>query len=367
MVAGTSASAVLIFSTITALGPKNAGTYASLAAGLVILTGLAFILAGLLRLGFITSFLSRPVMAGFVFGLAVFVSVSQLPKLFGLKKGEGDTVQQFVHILANLGHTSLTTFAIGALSLAVLFSFERYLPRVPGGLVVLVLGISLSAGLNLSHHGVKTVGKIPTGLPSVGLRHLRSTELWVLLPSALGMMLVIFSEALGAGQTFAEKHDYRLNNDREMIAIGAANVGSGLLGGLTAGGSLSQTAVNDGAGAKSEVSSLVAAALILITVIALTPVFADLPEAVLAALIIHAVSQLMKVAEMRRFYRLVPREFWLGLLTLVGVITIDVLPGLNHRCCLVVPPTCVPGQPRRALPSGTRSGRARSLRGPVPP
>jgi SulP family sulfate permease len=113
-----------------------------------------------------------------------------------------------------------------------------------------------------------------------------------------------------------------------MIALGLANVGSGLLGGLAAGGSLSQTAVNDGAGARSEASPLVAAALSTVTVIALTPLFHDLPDAVLAALIIHAVSHLMKVTEMRRYLRLVPQEFWLGMITLLGVIVIDVLPGL---------------------------------------
>lgn len=127
--------------------------------------------------------------------------------------------------------------------------------------------------------------------------------LWVLLPSAGGMMLVIFSEALGAAQNFADKHGYRLDPSQDMVALGLANLGSGLLGGLAAGGSLSQSAVNDGAGARSQLSPVIAAALSLVTVLALTPLFTDLPEAVLAAMIIHAVSHLMKVAEMRRFYR----------------------------------------------------------------
>jgi high affinity sulfate transporter 1 len=289
---------------------------------------LIFVAAGLLKLGFITEFLSRPVMVSFVFGLAIFVTVSQLPKLFGLKKGDGDTIRQLAHVLANLGSTSLTTLAVGATALIMLFALERYLPRIPGGLVVLVSGIAISAAADLSSHGVETVGKIPTGLPSAITQHLQVSQLWVLLPSALGMMLVIFSEALGAGQTFADKHGYRIDSSQEMIALGLANIGSGFLGGLACGGSLSQTAVNDGAGARSELSAVVAAAFSLVTVVALTPLFKDLPEAVLAALIIHAVSHLMKVGEMRRFYQLAPREFWLGMLTLGGVITLDVLPGL---------------------------------------
>ena len=295
---------------------------------MIIITGLFFILAGLFKFGFITSFISRPVREGFVFGLAIFVTISQLPKIFGLEKGTGDSIRQLAHLILHLGDASLTTFAIGALALVLLFGFERYIPRVPGGLVVLVLGIAISAALNLSHHGVATVGKIPTGLPSVAWPHLSVNELWVLIPSSIGMMLVIFSEALGAGQTFADKHGYRLDSDQEMIALGLANLLSGLFGGLAAGGSLSQSAVNDGAGARSEVSPLVAAVLSLVTVIALTPLFTDLPEAVLAALIIHAVSHIMKVAEMREFYRLKRPEFWLAIATLVAVITLDVLPAL---------------------------------------
>jgi high affinity sulfate transporter 1 len=328
VVAGTSASAVLVFSAATALHPRDAGKYAALAAGVVVLAGIFFVVAGVLRLGFITQFLSRPVMAGFVFGLAIFVTVSQLPKLFGLDKGDGDTIRQLAHLIANLGSTSAVTLAVGVAALGVLFGIERFMPRIPGGLVLLVLGISVSAILDLGSHGVATVGKIPTGLPSLGFPHLAGSELWVLIPSALGMMLVIFSEALGAAETFAEKHRYRIDPNQEMLALGAANLGSGLLGGLAGGGSLSQTAVNEGAGARSEMSPIVASVLSFVTVVALTPLFADLPEAVLAALIIHAVSHLMKVGEMRAFYRLVPRDFWLGVMTLGGVLVFDVLPGL---------------------------------------
>ncbi|HTT87933.1 MAG TPA: SulP family inorganic anion transporter, partial [Acidimicrobiales bacterium] len=227
-----SASAVLIYSAVTAaaLAPDTVRGYATLAAGMILITGLFFVLAGMCRLGFITSFLSRPVMEGFVFGLAIFVTISQLPKLFGLTKGSGDSIRQLAHLVAHLGDNSLATLVIGLVALAVLFGVERF-PRVPGGLVVLVLSISVSAGFDLSNHGVDTMGKIPTGLPSVAWPHLTLSELWVLVPSAIGMMLVIFSEALGAGQNFADKHGYRLVPDQEMIALGPANIGSAVLGG----------------------------------------------------------------------------------------------------------------------------------------
>jgi high affinity sulfate transporter 1 len=328
VVAGTSASAVLVASTVTGLSPANAEAYAADAAALVLFCGGLFVIAGLLRLGFIAQFLSRPVVEGFVFGLAIFVIVKQLPKLFGLPAGDGDTFRQLYDLITNLGQTSGATLAVGAAALGLLFGVERFWPRVPGGLLALVLGIGLSGALDLSAHGVAIVGSVPSGLPSVGLPSIDGGNTWTLFAAAGGLLLVIFSESLGAAETFATKYGYSIDANQELVALGGANLGSGLLGGLACGGSLSQSAVNEGAGARSEMSPLAATVLAFVTVLLLMPLFKNLPEAVLAALIIHAVSHLMKVAEFRRYYRLQRLEFWVGLATLLGVITIDVLPGL---------------------------------------
>jgi sulfate permease, SulP family len=326
--AATSAAAVLLASSVGGLAGADAARYMSDAAGLVLFCGGLFLIAGFLRLGFVAQFLSRPVMEGFVFGLAIFVTVSQLPKLFGIEKGSGDTIKQFIHLIAHLGNTSGATLAVGAGALVLLFAVERFAPKIPGGLVALVLGILVSSALSLSEHGVKIVGHVPSGLPTPGVPSLHGGDVLPLITAAAGLLLVIFSESLGAADTFATKYGYEIDPNQELIALGVANAGSGLLGGLAGGGSLSQSAVNEGAGARSEVSPLIAAALILITVLVLTPLFKNLPEAVLAALIIHAVSHLWKVAEMRRYYNLQRLEFWLALATLLGVITIEVLPGL---------------------------------------
>lgn len=329
LVAGaTSAAAVLLASSVAGLGPAGSTEYAADAAALVLFCGGLLLLSGLLRLGFIAQFLSRPVMEGFVFGLAIFVTVSQLPKLFGIEKGPGDTIAQFFHLLAHLGDTSGATFAVGAGALALLFVVERVAPRLPGGLLALVLGIVISGALQLSQHGVHIVGHVPSGLPSPAVPDVNGGDLAALAAAAAGMMLVIFSESLGAADAFATKYGYEVEPNQELIALGVVNAGSGVLGGLAGGGSLSQSAVNEGAGARTEVSPLFAAALILVTVLVLTPLFKNLPEAVLAALIIHAVSHLWKVAQFRRYYAERHAEFWLGLATLIGVITLDVLPGL---------------------------------------
>ena len=326
--AGTSAAAVLLASTVVALHPAGSSGYLTDAAALVLVTGILFVLAGLFRLGFIVQFLSRPVIEGFVFGLAVFVTVKQLPKLFGISGGEGDTIRQLGHLIRHLGDTHGITVVIGVAALVILFAGERWFPRIPGGLLVLVLGIAVSAGFDLASHGVDVVGKVPSGLPSVSVPRPPRADVVPLVAGAFGLLLVIFSESLGAAQNFASKYGYEIDANQELVALGVANAASGLVGGLPGGGSLSQSAVNEGAGARSEVSPLVATVLAIVTVLFLTPVFKDLPEAVLAALIIHAVSHLWKVAEFREYRRERPLEFWVGIATGVGVVTLDVLPGL---------------------------------------
>jgi len=326
--AGTSAAAVLLASTVVVLHPGGSAAYLTDGAALVLFCGGLFVVAGLLRLGFIAQFLSRPVIEGFVFGLAIFVTVKQLPKLFGIEAGTGDTIRQFGHLLTHLGGTNGPTLAVGAGSLVLLFAGERWFPRIPGGLLALVLGIAVSSAFDLSSHGVAIVGEVPSGLPPVSIPQPPAGDIAALMAGAAGMMLVIFSESLGAATNFATKYGYEIDANQELIALGVVNAGSGVLGGLPAGGSLSQSAVNEGAGARSEVSPLVATVLALVTVLFLTPVFKNLPEAVLAALIIHAVSHLWKIAEFRLYRREQPLEFWIGVVTLTGVITIDVLPGL---------------------------------------
>jgi high affinity sulfate transporter 1 len=328
VVAATSASAVLLATAVASVGPANAGEYAAVAAAVVLFCAGLLLLAGVLRLGFIAQFLSRPVMEGFVFGIAIFVTVKQLPKLFGIAKGEGNSLQQLAHLLTHLDETSAVTLAVGVAALVLLVAGERFAPRLPGGLLALALGIAISGALGLARHGVAIVGPVPSGLPSVGIPDIASEDVATLTAAAAGMALVIFSESLGAAQAFATKHGYDVDANQELIALGAANAGSGVVGGLAAGGSLSQSAVNEGAGARSELSSLLALLLIVVTLLFLTPLFENLPEAVLAALIIHAVSRLWKFRAFRRYWVEQRVEFWLGIATLAGVTLIDVLPGL---------------------------------------
>ncbi len=329
MVAATSATAALVGSSVAALRPADAAAYAGAAAALVLTVGALFLLAGFAKMGFVAQFLSRPVTEGFVFGLAVFVAVGQLNKLFGVSKGEGNTFRKLWHVIAELGDANWWAFGIGALALVGLFGLPHLSRRLPAGLVVLGGAIALSGAMDLAgRRNVEVVGTLPKGLPSFSLPDVGLGSLWVLIPAAAGIVLVAYSEALGVAESFATRHGYEIDPNQELLAFGAANLASGVFGGLVACGGMSSTAVNDGGGARSQVSGLVATVAAFVTVIVLTPLFKNLPEAVLGALIIHAVSHMMSVAKLKAVLRVSPVEFWLGVTALVGVVALDVLQGL---------------------------------------
>jgi high affinity sulfate transporter 1 len=334
-VGGTSATAALLASSVAAALVASAfatgsdpQTYASYAAAFVLVTGLVFLVAGFARLGFITQFLSKPVMDGFVVGLAVFVTVGQLNKLFGVEKPEGNTLERLVGIVRELPEASATTFAVGALAIAALVLLPRLSRKVPAGLVVLFAAIALSTALDLAGQGVEVVGALPQGLPVPALPVVPLEDLLAMVLPAIGVLLVAFSESLGVAHEFAEKHGYEVDSDQELNAHAVVNVGSALLGGMLAAGSMSASAVKEGAGARSQVSNLVTWLATIVTLLFLTPLFTNLPEAVLAALIIHAVAHILTSRKLLKLRQEAPAEVWFGVLTFAGVILIDVLQGM---------------------------------------
>ena len=334
-VGGTSATAALLASSVAAALVASAfatasdpESYPAYAGAFVLVTGLVFLVAGIARLGFITQFLSKPVMDGFVVGLAAFVAVGQLNKLLGVEKPEGNTIEKLVGIVRELPEANPTTVAVGAVALAALFLLPRLGKRLPSGLVVLFGAIALSSALNLEGQGVAVVGALPQGLPTPALPVVPLEDYLAMVLPAIGVLLVAFSESLGVAHEFAEKHGYEVDSDQELNAHAVVNVGSALFGGLLAAGSMSSSAVKEGAGARSQVANLVAWAATIVTLLFLTPVFTSLPEAVLAALIIHAVWHILSSRKLLRLRREAPVEVWFGVLALAGVVFIDVLQGM---------------------------------------
>jgi SulP family sulfate permease len=334
------ATAALSAAAVGDLATQGADEFVALTVTLGLVTGILAVVAGLLRLGFLASFISEPVLKGFIIGLALTIIVGQLPKLFGVEKGEGNFFEQLWELLTELGGTSGLTLLVGLASLVLVVVLKERAPVVPGSLVAVALGILAVRLFDLDQHGVAIVGEIEGGLPSFGLPDVAAERYLDLAPSAVGVMLIAFAEGLGAAKTYAARNNYEIDANGELIGLGAANLASGVSSGMAVNGSLSKTAVNASAGAKSQVSGLVVAALTIVTLLFLTGLFEELPEATLAAVVIAALIELVDIRALVELYRLYTRrlgriygvaarpDFIAALAALFGVLIFDTLPGL---------------------------------------
>lgn len=334
----TAALSAGIVGTFAAAGGKD---YVALTTALALVTGALALVAGLLRLGFLASFISEPVLKGFIVGLALTIIVGQLPKFFGVPKGSGNFFEQAWHLLGQLSHAHGLTVLIGAVSLAVVLGLRRYLPILPGSLIAVLASIAAVALWDLDGHDVDVVGQIQPGLPHLGLPDVGGLDGYLQLAGpAVGLLLVGFAEGLAAAKTYAAREGYEVDADRELLGLGAANLGTGFSSGMVVNGSLSKTAVNGSAGARTQTSGLVVAALTVVTLLFLTGLFERLPEATLAAVVIAAVVELVDVPGLRRLYRVrtsrlgtiygraARADFAAAVAALLGVLVFDTLPGL---------------------------------------
>src|SRR5512139_3672497 len=271
VVAVSAVIATMSAATIAPLAAAGSTEYAVLTAGLAVLAGLVAILAGLFKLGRIASFFSESVLAGFVTGLALTIAIKQVPKLFGLEASHGNFWQRLYDILTHLDETHLLTFAIGMASIALLFFLEHRFHKLPAALIVMLLGIIVSALFGLSQLGVHVVGDIPAGLAAPKLPGLSMNQWLLLLPGAFGLALVNFAEAYGPARSFANKHRYEIEANQELIGLGFANFGAGLFQGFPIGSSLSKSAANDRAGAHSQMSGIIAAGVTIVVALFFTP------------------------------------------------------------------------------------------------
>jgi len=306
----------------------DAAEVLTLTAGLAIVVGAILIAAGIFRLGFLGDFLSKPVITGFLFGLGINIIVGQLPKVLGVPATDGNSVQQLVGVLRAIPETNRYTLAIGLGAAYLIIQLRRLAPAVPGPLVAVLYGILLGRALSLESLGVTTVGAIPTGLPAFGLPHIGPGDLAFLLAGAGSIVFLALGESLAAARVYAARHRYRIRADQELIALGAANVGASLVGGVTVDASMSTTATSEAAGSRTQVASLLTSALTVLTVLFLAPLLKDLPNAVLAAIVISSVIGLLNRAEMRRFSQASRVDFAMGLAALLGVILSDPASGL---------------------------------------
>lgn len=340
IVAPMSGTAALSASIVGGLAAAGSAAFVAHTVGLALVVAVLGIVAGLCRLGFLANFISEPVLKGFIVGLALTIIIGQVPALIGVDKPSGSFFEKFWGILTELGSIHPLTLLIGAVALVLILLVRRWLPLVPGSLLVVLLGIGAVALFGLDQHGVDIVGHIDAGLPSVGLPDLTWDDYLSLVGPGVGVLLIGFAEGLGAAKTYAAKEGYEIDASKELLGMGAANLGSGVMNGMVVNGSLSKTAVNGSAGAKSQISSIVVSALTVLTLLFLTGLFEKLPEAVLAAVVIAAVIELVDFRSFVRLfrvwtqplgdiYRLAARaDFIAAIGTMFGVLFFDTLPGL---------------------------------------
>jgi high affinity sulfate transporter 1 len=323
-VATLSASSVAVVATAS----TGSAEYIALTAALTLMVGVIYVAGGLARLGFIARFFARPVLEGFIVGLGLYIAIGQLPKVVGIEKPSGDTLSVLLRTIADVGSWEWSTVAVGLIGLVALFTLARFAPKLPGVIIVVVLAVLAVKALELQDHGVAIVGDVPTGFQVVSLSSVSAGELVDMLPGALAIVIVGLAQSLAIAKSYAAKYHYAVDANREMLGYGAANIGTGALQGYTVTGGLSPSATAERVGAKSPVAFLVTALMALLTILFLAGLFADLPQAILGAIVIWAVSGTIKFERVLQYRRAKSLEFWAALGALLGVIVIEILPGV---------------------------------------
>ena len=322
----TSTIAALTAVALASADAKTGDDAIQVVATLAVLTGAILLAAGAFKLGFLADFISLPVLAGFKAGTGLLIISGQLGKALGIDQTGDNFFQKTWSAITQLPDADGRTMLLTVLTLALLVALKRWAPRAfPGALVAVALGIVLSKLLDLEGKGVAVVGPVPAGLPGLQLPDLALVE--VLLPAAIGIALMSFVESISAARAFV-RPDEDLDADRELLALGAASVGSGFFRGLPTGGGLSQTAVNDAAGARTTLAGAVTAVVALLTVLFLTGLFEALPQATLAAVVIVAAAGLVDVEAIRALGRIRGSAIVIGLATVFGVLLFGVLDGV---------------------------------------
>jgi high affinity sulfate transporter 1 len=328
----SSSTAAVLGAAVLAVASAGSDEAVAVAAAIVLVAGLLYIIMYLLKMGWISEFLSASVLTGFTFGVAINVAAGELFKITGTEKAGSNTWGKLWTWITSLPETSMPTLVVGILALVLVFGIKFFAPKVPGALVAVVLGIGATALLGLGDLGVALIGEVPRGLPSFTLPDLGmilDNLAMIVGAAAVGLLLIGFSVTTAAVREYADKHNYRININQELLAQGMSNVSSALFQGIFDNGSLSKSPVNDEAGARSQISNLAQAAFIILTLMFLAPMFSYLPEAVLGAVIIEAVVMgMMDIPEMKRIYKVKPYEFLAAMAALLGVMTFGILQGV---------------------------------------
>lgn len=311
--------------------PQRAIAIASLMA---LVSGAVCMIAGLLRLGFITELLSKPIRYGYMNGIALTVLISQLPKLFGLKIDSQGPLRDLWQLGQALleGKANWTSFAVGAGSLVLILLLKPY-KRIPGILIAVILATLAVSLLDLGSHGVKVLGQLPQGLPSFALPWVSDIDLLEVVLGGVAVALVSFADTSVLSRTYAARLKTPVNPNQEMFGLGVANVASGLFQGIPISSSSSRTPVAEAAGSKTQLTGIIGALAVTLLLLVAPNLMEHLPNSALAAVVIAAALGLFEFADLKRIYRMQPWEFWLSISCFVGVAVFGAIPGI---CIAVV-------------------------------
>ncbi|MBV5548664.1 SulP family inorganic anion transporter [Pseudomonas aeruginosa] len=328
MVGPDAATAAMVAAAITPLAAGDPQRLVDLSMIVAIMVGLFSIVAGLARAGFIASFLSRPILVGYLNGIGLSLLVGQLGKLFGYEAATSGFVAGILALLENLLHIHWPTLILGSLSLLLMVLLPRRFPQLPGALCGVLLASLAAALLGLDRYGVELLGEVPAGLPQLSWPQTSLEELKSLLRDATGITVVSFCSAMLTARSFAARHGYSINPNHEFVALGLANIGAGVSQGFAISGADSRTAVNDMVGGKTQLVGVVAALVIAATLLLLNKPLGWVPMPALGAVLLLAGWGLIEVQALKGFWKLSRFEFSLCLLTTVGVLSVGVLPGI---------------------------------------
>jgi high affinity sulfate transporter 1 len=325
-VSTTTTIAILTGAELARQAPGGGGDLSAAAATLALLVGVLLSLASALHLGFVANFISEPVLTGFKSGIGLVIVVDQVPKLLGIHIEKAGFFRDLLSIVRHLPETSVTTLVLALLVLASIILLEKFFPHSPAPLLAIGLAIAASGLLSLQQSGVAVIGAVPGGLPE--LARPRFEIMWAMWPAAAGIALMSFTEGIAAARAFAIPGETRPQPNRELLAVGVANMAGGLLGAMPAGGGTSQTAVNRKAGARSQLAGLVTAAMAIATLLVLGPLIGLMPQAALAAVVVAYSIGLIQPIEFREIRAVRRTEFRWAVIACFGVMLLGTLQGI---------------------------------------
>jgi SulP family sulfate permease len=324
----TAAISVMVASVVGSMAGGDASIYAAIAALTAGLVAIICFLSWLLRLSTFVNFISETILLGFKAGAALSIAATQLPKLFGLPGGGGHFFQRIFTLFGQLRDTNPTILIIGAVSLALLAFGERLFPKRPVALLVVLLNIAAVALFGLAGYGVNVVGNIPGWMPQFGIHNIGIEHVEGLVELAFACFLLSYIESISAARTLALKHDYQVDPRQELLGLGAANLAAAFGHGYPVAGGLSQSAVNEEAGARTPLALVIASLTLTMSLLFLTGLLRNLPEAVLAAIVLVAVSSFIKIPDFRRLWQISRIEFLVAIVAFVAVLFLGILKGV---------------------------------------